>query len=1445
MHDAEMPDTDNADDFDIHSPGITDKVAVTRKLSGRRRIKAIRRRTKQSVRTVDWRLVDRVFDPLHDKLKFTLEACADDEGLDTHRELPFCSPSNSILNQDLSGERVYFNPPWDMAEQIAAHFENCRKLDRKNTMGVFILPAWEKFDTMTRNWKLYQEFPARTPLFTRLSKENAVIHETVRPAHWPVRIWLIDSDCDFPDEPEPVAESDEETDHVLADDEIESPIIGPEQWNKMRNDRDYSQIIAALTNWDDPKPLLKVNVIVQNNIEIEALVDNAASLDFMSEDFARRHNLQIDKAKIKMPVKLANGQRVNCGQTATVSIEVAGHRYENRVFHILRELKVADVVLGLTWLDDAEVTVKYGENRIMTLSDGTYVDTTSVDRRPQCSIISATRVQKLMRKAARAGKKTRTAEFYTVQLRQLPDDDPDLHLDPSMPSEHAAAVKSLLYEEFPALLKPVDSPPKSREWDHRINLTGTMKKQRLNRLSPAERAELDRQMEGAIEAGLVRPSKSEFGSPILFVRKADGSLRLCIDYRGLNEVTQKDAYPLPRIDETLDELRTARCYTHLDLASGYWQVKVHEPDIHKTAFQTPDGLMEWVAMPFGLTNAPATFQRMMNDILRPYLRKFVTVYLDDICIYSENYAEHIKHLRLVLQKLSEHNLKLQLKKCFFGMQSMEYLGYTVSDGKLFVSESKVASVKDWPIPKTQSDVRSFVQFANFYSKFIHHFSDLTTPLTDLLRKAKPAIVDWTPECQEAFETLKLRLISAPCLAIPEVGTDATFIVATDASNVGLAAVLLQDQGGGPQPVAYWARKLNVAERGNTYSAYDLEALAVCESIKHWRCYLEGCCRFLVVSDHDTLRHLLRQPAERLNRRQVRYVRDLQPYVGSISLAYRKGKWNEADPLSRRPDFRPLSFGGIYWTGDVPDTHECMQSPQNAVLSTMHASKLMIDDDILDSIKVGYGADSFYSSDGGWKESGHVVQTDGLFWRHGRLCLPNNRVIINKILYELHDTAGHRAQASTLAKALDRFWWTRIRHDVKAYCENCPTCRRIRSRAQPAAPVQPLPVPPRPWYTVGLDYITDLPLSNGYDALLVVCCHLSRQAHFIPTNKTVTGEQTAELFLNYIYRLHGLPRILVSDRDVRFMSAFWQTLWRRLGTKMNMSSGQHPETDGLTERINSIAIEIARAFCCFNGSDWVSQIPLIEFSYNSSKALGIEHAPFEVIYGYVPETPPDLLFPMRPTIPLSTDAQTKIQQMKDIHELVKSILAVHKDELTVRPTVRQQRDAPQFHVGDKVTVITKLLFIKGQPNKKLKDKQIGPFEIIEKIGQHSYKLRMPPTSKLHPVFHVNSLRPCPTAPLRATVPVVTGTEEEDNQEFQVERISSVKIGPVPGRKGDQLQFLTHFADQTIAPLWHRLNDVRRTAALQVFLDSDRWLEFSETDDFIAFMHKYPARIPTAN
>jgi hypothetical protein len=346
--------------------------------------------------------------------------------------------------------------------------------------------------------------------------------------------------------------------------------------------------------------------------------------------------------------------------------------------------------MGLPWLDDDHASLQFGSPRIFTHMDGTIVETQLEDLRPECLLMSSTKVQKLMRKTRRS--RGRNAEFYVIELTPTAEQPTEFHTGEELTREQRDNFRSLLCEDFLELLQHVDSPLVSRQWDHPVETTGPMKRQWLNRLSPAERAELNRQLKDAVNASLILPIYSEFGSPILFVRKADASIRLCIDYRGLNEVTRKDAYPLLRVDDTLNELKDVNFYTHFDLACGFWQVRVRNQDIHKTAFQTLDGLMEWVAMPFGLCNAPATFHRIINDILREFIHKFVTVYLDDVCKYSCTLHEPLEHMRIVLQRFTEEGLKLRLKKCFFGLQEMEYLGYTMSASKISVSTKKVEAV---------------------------------------------------------------------------------------------------------------------------------------------------------------------------------------------------------------------------------------------------------------------------------------------------------------------------------------------------------------------------------------------------------------------------------------------------------------------------------------------------------------------------------------------------------------------------------------------------------------------------------------------------------------------------------------------------------------------------------------------------------------------------------
>ena len=426
---------------------------------------------------------------------------------------------------------------------------------------------------------------------------------------------------------------------------------------------------------------------------------------------------------------------------------------------------------------------------------------------------------------------------------------------------------------------------------------GAQPYQGIYRMSPLELGELRKQLDDLLEKGFIKPSKSPFGAPILFVHKKDGGLRMCIDYRALNQITVKNRYPIPRIDDLLDQLKGAKVFSKLDLASGYWQVRIAEGDTHKTAFRSRYGHFEFLVLPFGLTNAPSTFMTLMNQVLRPFLDKFVVVYLDDILIYSKSPEEHAQHVEAVLSALERHHLYAKASKCQFGMAELDFLGHTISGAGIKVDARKVKAILDWPDPSDAHQLRCFLGLAGFYRRFVNRFSHIAAPLTNIT--GAKATWRWSEVEAKAFAELKHALTTTPVLATPDFAYP--FELYTDASQFAIGATLLQDQGNGLQPIAYESRKLNSAERN--YPIHELELLAVIHALRTWRCYLEG-SKFRVNSDHLNLKYLTTQ--RNLSRRQARWLETLQQF--DLDIHYKAGSDNLAHPLSRRPDLPTQPYG---------------------------------------------------------------------------------------------------------------------------------------------------------------------------------------------------------------------------------------------------------------------------------------------------------------------------------------------------------------------------------------------------------------------------------------------------------------------------------------------------------------------------------------------------------
>ncbi|GJP48756.1 hypothetical protein CLOM_g8031 [Closterium sp. NIES-68] len=786
-------------------------------------------------------------------------------------------------------------------------------------------------------------------------------------------------------------------------------------------------------------------------------------------------------------------------------------------------------------------------------------------------------------------------EADTLFIIQIDHDDALSQVIEDFPPQMKA-----LAEEYNEVFEPIpEGLPPDRAVGHTIPVEpGKAPPFRpLYRLSPAEYEEAKLQIKDYLDKGWIEPSASPYGAPILFVHKKGGGLRMCVDYRALNKITIKNRYPLPRIEDLFDRLQGAQWFSALDLAQGYHQLRITDEDVPKTAFRTPFGHFQWRVLSFGLTNAPASFQRAMNDVFREALGEFVLVYLDDILVYSKTEAEHTQHLKWVLGKLREHKYFARLWKCHFYKRELEYLGHIVGNNGLKVDPKKVTAVQEWPVPQDVGQVRSFLGLANYFRRFLENYSTIVAPLTALTRKGWAW--EWTSECQQAFEEVKRRLTSAPVLVLPDPGKP--YEVVTDASTVGIGAVLLQEG----RPVAFESRKLSPAEQ--RYTTTEQELLAVVHALRTWRCYLEG-VDFVVTTDHCPNTYFSTQTT--LTRRQARWAELLSGFT--FEIRYRAGATNLADPLSRQP------IGEA--TGLSDTEHATVFAACFNVLAVAKVSEITFSG-FLKRIRAGYHIDSWFQNPQNMKA---LVWEHELWWHGKEIVVPHVGGLRNDILTEVHTTRynGHLGINKTRWILREVYWWPGVGKDVQQFVARCDACARNKPDTQkPGGLLQPLEIPDEPWESVSLDFITDLPKTReGHTAILVFVDRLTKMVHFVPTTTDVSAEDTARLFVSHIFRLHGLPRVLVSDRDPRFTSRFWQEVTRKLGTKLKMSSAFHPQTDGQTERTNRTLEQMLRSFISPMQDDWDELLPLVEFAVNNSVHDSTREKPFILNCGRHPTTP---------------------------------------------------------------------------------------------------------------------------------------------------------------------------------------------------------------------------------
>ncbi|UYV62671.1 hypothetical protein LAZ67_2001503, partial [Cordylochernes scorpioides] len=886
----------------------------------------------------------------------------------------------------------------------------------------------------------------------------------------------------------------------------------------------------------------------------------------------------------------------------------------------------------------------------------------------------------------------------------------NLTLDPGLSEIQRLQLVSCL-DEFIGIFDFGSTPIKPTSTvKHKIN-TGDQSpiKQRPYRVAPSERRLIQDEVNKMIENHIVKPSESPWSSPVILVRKKDGTWRFCVDYRRLNKITKKDVYPLPRIDDALDSLAGSSYFSTMDLRSGYWQIEVDEKDREKTAFITPDGLYEFQVMPFGLCNAPATFERMIDSVLGSLKWNMCLCYLDDIVVYAPTFEEHLRRLQLVLSCIQKAGLSLNHKKCLFGSRRIKILGHLVDANGIHPDPDKVEAVSKFPRPRNISELKSFLGLCSYYRRFIENFAGKARSLHDLLKTEKQFY--WDAAQEKAFEVLKTALISEPVLGHFDESADTH--LHTDASGHGIGAVLLQIQGGKERPIAYASRSLTKAE--NNYSTTEKECLAVVWSISKFRPYLFG-RPFTVVTDHHSLCWLVGQkdPSGRL----ARWALKLQEF--DVTVIYKSGrKHKDADCLSRSP-----------LENDQPSAVMSLTSVDIEQTKDPDLAK------IIDNLNSGYTRKEFSIIDGILYKKNY--STTGRPWL---MMIPKH--LRSEVMADLHDapTAGHLGFARTYDKVKKRFYWPGLYRTVRQYVSHCRECqRRKKLPRRPAGKLVSIPPVEKPFYKVGVDLLGRFPVSKDGNRWIIVCTdYMTRYAitKAIPDGGAI---ETAKFLVEDVILKHGAPREMITDRGRNFISQVIKEINALCGIVHRFTTAYHPQTNGLTERFNKTLGDMLSMYTGVEQKDWDQVLPYVTFAYNTAKQEATGYTPFFLVHAREAETYIDAVLPYLPDEISNDYVGELVTRAEEARQLSRSRLL--QSQAKDRRLYDQKHTPVYYQKDDLVWVFTPIRKV-GLSEKLLK-RYFGPYKVTKKLSEVTYEIEpvdpSPRSRKAKDIVHVIRMKP---------------------------------------------------------------------------------------------------------
>lgn len=1042
------------------------------------------------------------------------------------------------------------------------------------------------------------------------------------------------------------------------------------------------------------------------------------------------------------------------------------------------------------------------------------------------------------------------AQTFTLSLREIDtilDDNNRREVtvrvgDAIMVVPKDANPKEFVPPEYHDLLQAFDRKiaetlPPHRSQDHAIDLLPgkVPPAARPYSMNDRELRALRDQLDKDLARGFIRMSRSSAAAPILFVKKANGDLRFCCDYRGLNEVTKKNRHALPLIQETLNQLSQARYFTKLDIISAFNQLRIKEGDEWKTAFTTRYGLFEYLVMPFGLCNGPSSFQAYINSALHGILDRYCTAYMDDVLIYSKTKSEHRAHVREVLKRLIAAGLPIDVSKCEFDAQEVKYLGLIVSTKGISMDPAKVACIQDWPQPRHVKDVQGFLGFANFYRRFIPEFSRLATPLTALTKK--DALFAWNDACASAFLRIKSAFQEGQMLA--HFDPSRKTILETDASDFVTAAILSQyNENDILRPVAFMSKKMIPAECN--YEIYDKELLAIVKAFETWTAEL-GSVSATVLTDHRNLEYFT--TTKKLNRRQARWNELLADF--DFKIVFRPGKQNgKADALTRIHADAPQNN----LDARERHQHQVLLKPHQILrpIETVLSSEPIKDDlahetpDLTpEGWKIACSSDSYCNEIRSCLESREKSRSDiqlascspseFSFMYNEKEYVPESLRV--RIMSQLHETPafGHRGAAALFALVSRRFWWPDCHKDTAKFAHGCESCQRNNPSTQrPYGFLHPLPAPEHAFRHLTLDFVGPLEpcaiRGHTYRNILQVVDRLTKRVWIIPT-ETMTARETASAFVNNVFRFCGLPDSLVSDQGKAFIDATWKFLCRTLNIRHKLSTSHHPQTDGQTERSNRTMEVYLRHFVSYHQNDWAPLLPIAEFCINNHANASTGVSPFFASFGHHPR------LDFRPESNDSTHRNPSefAKHIEDVqrhcHEAITLAQAYQETYAN-----RKRLPAPRYQEGDLVYLSLKNIK-SARPTAKLDHLRAGPWKITKMKTPLVAKLDLPLSlSRIDNNFHVSLLRPAaigfPEQQKSQPPPVFLADDEEPS--YEVEEILDSRL-----RYGKQ-QYLVRWSGYE-DPTWEPIRNLDNCEDLLSDYEARRSSRLEEEEGIVRIPH----------